>query len=211
MERQEFKSKLSSYIRLYAFLSQLISFQDVDLERLYLFARLLIRMLRDDKQRLLLNVAENVDLESYRVQQTSQGKIEMTQGEGWLAPLSELEMLDQDRSEQAELSKIIAEINDRFGTGFDEGDRVFFAELRTRLASHESLQQSAKINSRENVRLLHDVLFNAVLQTMIESNFDLFKRINDDNEFGRVIRERIFAQVYNEIQARQDASFELNK
>jgi type I restriction enzyme R subunit len=209
-ERQEFKSKLSSYIRLYAFLSQLISFQDVDLERLYLFARLLIRMLRDDKERLLLNVAENVDLESYRVQQTSQGKIELARGEGWLSPLSELEMIEQDRSEQAELSKIIAEMNDRFGTEFDEGDRVFFAELRTRLASHESLQQSAKVNSRENVRLLHDVLFNAVLQTMIESNFDLFKRINDDVEFGRVIREKLFDQVYREIWVRQDESRDAN-
>ena len=49
MERRvNFKHELSSYVRLYAFLSQIISFKDPVLERLYLFARLLLRKLPAD-------------------------------------------------------------------------------------------------------------------------------------------------------------------
>jgi hypothetical protein len=35
-------------------------------------------------------------------------------------------------------------------------------------------------------------LFDAVLQTMIDSNFEMFKRINDNEAFGQLVRQRIF-------------------
>jgi hypothetical protein len=34
---------------------------------------------------------------------------------------------------------------------------------------------------------------------MIDSNFDMFKRINDNEEFGKLVREKIFEQVYQDI------------
>ena len=123
----------------------------------------------------------------------------MRKGEGKLDPLSDLESSSPEEQEKAALSQIIAEINERFGTEFTEADRVFFAELKTRLASNESLQESAKANPRESVRLLHDTLFDAVLQTMIETNFDMFKKINDNESFGKYVKERLFEQVYTDI------------
>ncbi len=197
--KEDFKGKLRSYIRLYAFLSQIITFQDPNLERLYLFARLLSRMLPREREQLPLNVLENIDLESYRIQKTFGGRIRLKPGNGWLEPISDLEVAATTDPEQEALSKIIAELNEHFGTDFDDGDRVFFAELKTRLAEHGGLQESARVNTRDNVRLLHDALFAAVLQTMIESNFDMFKRINDDEKFARAVKEQIFEQVYQRL------------
>ena len=34
---------------------------------------------------------------------------------------------------------------------------------------------------------------------MIESNFEMFKQINDNEEFGQIVRTKIFDQVYQEI------------
>ena len=197
--REDFKQKLRDYIRVYAFLSQIIPFQAADLERLYLFARLLSRMLPPERERKPLSIADKIDLESYRIQQVASGRIKLENADGWLAPLSDLESAELTEGEQAELSKIVTELNERFGTDFGEGDRVFFAELKTRLVEHESLQESAKINTRANVQLLHDALFSAVLQTMIESNFEMFKRINDNEEFAAAVRAKIFEQVYEDL------------
>lgn len=69
-------------------------------------------------------------------------------------------------------------------------------------SENDSLQESAKVNSRENVQLLHDTLFNASLQSMIDNNFDMFKRINDNEEFSRQVRQVIFEQVYIKIMGR---------
>ena len=200
--RESFRSELRNYIRLYAFLSQIISFRDADLERLYLFGRLLLKSLPAEEGRPSLHLAESVDLESYRVQQTHSSTLRLDEENGWIDPLSDLDGVLPDDPEKAALSQIIKELNERFGTEFDEGDRVFFAELKTRLTENESLRESAKVNSRENVRLLHDALFMAVLQTMIDSNFDMFKRINDNEEFGQKVREAIFEQVYQAVLAK---------
>jgi type I restriction enzyme R subunit len=197
--RGRFKHHLRTYIRLYAFLSQVIPFRDADLERLYLFARLLLRALPPEQERLPLAIRETIDLESYRVQQINTGSLLLQQGAGTLDPLADLGTSALTVAEQAALSQIIAEINQRFGTTFTDADRVFFAELKTRLAANESLQASARVNSRGNVQLLHDTLFKRVLQSMIDNNFDLFKRINDDPVFGDEVRRLIFEQVYQDL------------
>jgi type I restriction enzyme, R subunit len=197
--RLEFKHRLRSYVRLYAFLSQIVTFKAPDLEQLYLFARLLLRALPLEREKMTIRAAEYADLESYRIQKTFSGKIGLQSGVGTLAPLSDLDSAVINDPEKAALSEIIAEINQRFGTDFTEADRVFFAELKTRLVGNESLQASTKGNTRENVQLLHDALFNAVLQSMIDSNFEMFKRINDNDEFGQIVKARIFDQVYRDL------------
>jgi type I restriction enzyme R subunit len=198
-ERQRFKHLLRSYINLYAFLSQVITFRDPELERLYLFARLLLRALPPEQDRTSLTIHDKVDLESFRIQKAYSGRIQL-QGNGEpLLPITGLEESGLTVAEQAALSQIIREINERFGTDFTEADRVFFAELKARLAANEALRASARVNPPESVRLLHDVIFDAVLQTMIEKNFELFKRINDDASFAQAVRELIFRMVYREL------------
>jgi type I restriction enzyme R subunit len=204
-QRLEFKHRLRSYSRLYAFLSQIVTFKDPHLERLYLFARLLLRALPQEQEKMSLRAAEYADLESYRIQKTFNGKIGLQSGVGTLNPFSDLDSAVIRDPEKAALSEIIAEINQRFGTDFTEADRVFFAELKTRLTDNESLQASAKVNTKENVQLLHDALFNAILQNMIDSNFEMFKRINDNEEFGQLVRAKIFDQVYQEILDKLDS------
>ena len=198
-ERIRFKHRLRSYVNAYAFLSQVMTFQDPELERLYLFGRLLLRALPPETKRERLAVHDLVDLESYRIEQTFSGKVQVPGGEGQVEPLSDLEASGLTDSEKVALSQIIQEINERFGTEFTEADRVFFAELKARLVANESLQASAKTNPPESVRLLYDALFESVMQAMIESNFEMFRRINDDKVFGQVIREKIFDIVYQEL------------
>ena len=196
-QKDHFRSLLQGYIRLYAFLSQVMPFQDADLERLYLFARLLNRMLPRGRNQLPLSVQENIDLESYRIQQTHSGPLALEQQNGGvLDPLSEHPVGGEDEEIKEPLSQILAELNERFGTEFDDGDKVFFAELSTRLANHESIQHSARVNSKEHVRLLFESLFPGVLQTMIESNFDLYKRITDSAEFRQTVIAMLFEEVY---------------
>jgi len=197
-ERLRFKHALRSYINLYAFLSQVITFRDPELERLYLFARLLLRTLPPEKEHAPLAVIELVDLESYRIQQTYSDRIRLQRNKV-LEPLSDLEGGELTDPEKAALSQIIQEINERFGTEFTEADRVFFAELKARLAANDALQASARVNPPESVRLLHDALFDAVLQTMIETNFEMFKRINDNEDFAKAVREKIFVMVYQDL------------
>ena len=59
---------------------------------------------------------EKVDLEAYRIQQLSSGAVSLTSGNDSLDPPASLEAAALDQSEQASLSQIISDINERFGT-----------------------------------------------------------------------------------------------
>ncbi len=133
------------------------------------------RALPPEKDHAPLAVSELVDLDSYRVQQTFTAAASACKKAKRWEPLSDLEGGELTDPRKAALSQIIQELNERFGTDFTEADRVFFAELKTRLAANDALQASARVNPPESVRLLHDALLDTVLQTMIESNFEIFE------------------------------------
>src|SRR5207248_8362026 len=87
-EQHDFRGQLTDYVRLYAFLAQVLTFADVDLEKLYVFARHLRRLLPSDPVELPREVQQNIDMESYRIQQTGSGTIALERRPGVLEPVS---------------------------------------------------------------------------------------------------------------------------
>ena len=68
-EREEFRSALQSYIRLYGYISQLITFTDADLEKLYVVGRSLNKKLPKREHPDVSDVLSSVDLDSFRMQE----------------------------------------------------------------------------------------------------------------------------------------------
>ena len=116
-------------MRLYAFLSQIITFTDADLEKLYVFGRLLLRKLPVKRDELPVEIQQNIDMDSYRIKQTASGKIKLDRGIGELEPQKGgNDVPDRPRRDRA-LSQIIQELNERFGTDFTDDDKVFIQHL----------------------------------------------------------------------------------
>ncbi|MBU4099633.1 DEAD/DEAH box helicase family protein, partial [Patescibacteria group bacterium] len=188
-ERVDFREQIKNYIRLYAFLSQIVSFKDVNLEKLYAFLRMLARKLPPDKDRLPVEITDNVNMDTYRIQQISNGSIELEKATGELKPMEGLGTGKGAGDEKEFLSLIIEEVNERFGTDFTDGDKVFFAELETRLTGNQTLNQSAKTNTKDALKLVFAHIFEDQLHTMVESNFDIYKKIVENAEFGQFVKE----------------------
>ena len=193
-EQQNFRSKLTDYVRLYAFLAQILTFADVDLEKLYVFARYLRRLLPADQEELPHEVQENIDMESYRVQETGSGKIDLERKTGTLDPIGTKDAHGHVPEEIETLSRIIAELNERFGIELGPEHRVTLGQMMERLADDAALDAAARVNTRENVRLTFDHKVEQVIQEIVDSNFDLYKRITDDRAFGAELKNHLFDQ-----------------
>ena len=193
-EKNDFRAQLSEYVRLYSFLSQILTFADADLEKLYAFARHLRRLLPADRESLPREVQQNIDMESYRVQQTGSGKIVLDRKPGVLDPISTKGRQTATPEEIEALSRIIEELNDRFGLDLGPEHRVTLEQMMERLDSDPGLDASARVNTRENVRLTFDQKVEHVIQNIVDSNFDLYKRITDDRPFGEAIKNLLFDQ-----------------
>jgi hypothetical protein len=64
--------------------------------------------------------------------------------------------------------------------------------MMTKLDQDLALDASARVNTRENVRLTFDQKVENVIQEIVDSNFELYKRITDDRVFGESIKNLLF-------------------
>jgi hypothetical protein len=171
-----------------------LPFADADLEKLYVFARHLRRLLPSDPTELPREVQQNIDMESYRIQQTSGGKIALERKAGILDPMTTKDAHGTAPEEMESLSRIIADLNERFGVNLGPEHRVTLGQMMEKLDSDPALDASARANTRENVRLTFDQKVEDVIQEIVDSNFDLYKRITDDRAFGDAVRNFLFDQ-----------------
>ncbi|MBW4430312.1 MAG: DEAD/DEAH box helicase family protein [Pelatocladus maniniholoensis HA4357-MV3] len=188
----DFRKKLGDFIRLYAFISQLLPLPDADLEKFYEFARHLIRKLPVSSQRLPLDVQQNIELESYRIQQTHSGKIKLERGVRELSPITAVGTGSPFVEQLEALSQIIQEINQRFGTNFSDDERVFIERLELKLDESKPLQASTRVNSPENIRLTFNNITSDLMQEMIETNFNFYRQFNDDQDFAELLMSFLF-------------------
>lgn len=194
-EQEDFRGKLTDYVRLYAFLAQVLTFTDAGLEKLYVFARLLRRYLPARREELPREIQQNIDMESYRVRETRAGRIALERGQGEVEPVGATLPRGMTPPEIEPLSQIIRELNERFGTDFSEEDRVFIQQLEGALAADAALAASLRANVPENARLTFDHVVSDRLQDMVETNFEFYKRVTDDPPFARFFLDWLFERL----------------
>lgn len=198
-EKEEFKKQLTQWIRLYSFLTQIIPFQDAELEKFHGYGKLLSAKLpkKGIADRFKLN--DEVALEYYRLQKIAEGSIVMEdQAEYRLKGATETGM-KRDKEEKAHLSEIIGILNVRFGTDFTEADKLFFDQIETELATDERLIYQAQNNTIDNFKYGFEERFIEKLIDRMEQNQDIFTKILDDKAFGEVVKTWMLKNVYKRI------------
>ena len=185
---------MTDYVRLYSFLSQVLPFSDVALEKLYVFARYLRRRLHYERDELPTEIQQNIDMESYRIQQTGGGKVALERkgSGGSLDPIGTKDAHVSPSEELETLSRIIADLNERFGIELGDEHRITLTRMMERLDEDTALNVAAKVNTLENVRITFDHKVEEIIQEIVDLNFDLYKRITDDPSFGDVIKNHLF-------------------
>jgi len=106
------------------------------------------------------------------------------------------------------LSEIIGYINDHFGTDFTSADKVkFFADnMGRRLEDQEGLRRALDTGvnpSEETRKLAFDTFFGDTLEDMIDSDFDIYKKIKDDPNFGALFRNVMYRRIAAALQRRE--------
>jgi type I restriction enzyme R subunit len=198
-EQFDFRGILTDYVRLYAFLAQILTFADADLEKLYVFGRLLRRYLPYEKDALPHGIQQGIDMESFRIRQTYTGKITLDRGQKDIEPIGAGTTHVPPAEELEPLSQIIRELNQRFGTDFTEEDKVFIRELEERLTVDQALMLSVRANTPENARLTFDHVVSDRLQDMVDTNFKFYKRVTDDPQFAKFFLDWLFERFRHSV------------
>ncbi|MCD4654749.1 hypothetical protein K8T06_12555 [bacterium] len=203
-EQEDFKHILTVFIRLYSFLSQIMPFADMELEKFYAYSRLLLSKLPKQGISGRFIIHDEVALEYYRLQKIKEGAIKLEKdGSGEIHPITEAGT-KKEKEELARLSEIIEILNDKFGMEFTDADKYFFSQIEEELIANEQLSEQATNNSIDNFKFgFEDMFLNKLIERM-DSNQDIFAKIMDDKSFGDVVKNWMLLKVYNRLNEMQE-------
>ncbi|MCX6717770.1 MAG: type I restriction endonuclease [Candidatus Taylorbacteria bacterium] len=192
-EIEQFKTLVADYTRKYAFISQIVTFEDPRLEKLFIFLKLLNKKLPRRKDTLPYEILEAIDMDTYKIQKKQETSVVLDNTEGVINPMggngsSKLELQD----EMDQLSRIIKEINERFGANFSSDDKVILNTLSEKLLKNNELRGSIENNSQDAAKIKFDSEFQSELITMLNSHFDLYKKLDENPELKKFVNEKLF-------------------
>lgn len=195
-ERDELKALLINFRNLYGFLSQVIPYQDSDLEQLYTYLRFLLTKLPAREGAGEVHVEDEVDLQYYRLQKISEGKIDLTGGEPRALKGPSDVGTGQDGEDTIRLSELIDILNERFGTDFTQADQLFFDQIQEEAIESETLRKAAATNSKDDFRYVFEQAFEGLVIDRMEGNEEIFGKLMVDGEFRKLAMEHMLAKVY---------------
>lgn len=196
-DREKFYDKLKAFVRLYAFMTQLINYIDQEQEMLYSYGRFLQPHLH------LADTGEaypekDVQLQYYRLQKVMEGVIDLSDGDNVkVKPPTEVGTR-KAKEESKPLSEIIETLNDRFGTDFSEADRLFFEQIKETAMRDEGVLKTAAANPLDKFELGIQQIIKDLMMKRLKDNDKIVSRYMDDEKFQKVIFGIMAKEIYKE-------------
>ena len=192
-EQEEFKSRMQKFIRLYGYLSQIINFTDIELEKSNVFLRYLNRKLpKGDSE--TFDLADFVDLDSLRIQKTH----ELDEGlidEENIVELHEFGTSTYSEPERDLLSVIIKQVNQSYGINLTADDKLNLERVRNRLHEDSEVQIHMQGDSSyENKREYFKDQFNKCMIELVNDDIEFYKKIEENSS----MKNKIFQMMFND-------------
>jgi type I restriction enzyme R subunit len=191
-DKDKFRKMINKYVRQYSFISQIITFIDTDLEKFYLFTKLLFKYLPYEKETLPLEVTQMVDMDKYKIQEEENGSIilnpedatlENPQGDGH----------GGKRPDPKEILEVIVkEINDKYAVELGDDDKVV-KEMYEALKADETLMASMRADNIEDVKRmkLRESIDKALLKNA-EPPIEFMNRLSKDRGLANYVVGQFF-------------------
>ena len=195
-----FKGSAKAFVRLYAFLSQVLPYANAEWEKLSIFLNFLIPKLpAPTDEDLSKGILETVNMDSYRAEKQAAERLSLDDEDAEIGPVpTGGGGGSQSEPELEPLSRIIASFNDTYGTDFTDADKV--AELIRTLPEQvvaDTAYRNARRNSdTQNARIEHDAALRRLITSMVKTNTELFRAYTENLDFRAWLNDQIFWLTY---------------
>jgi hypothetical protein len=90
-------------------------------------------------------------------------------------------------------------LNERFGTDFTLADQLFFEQIHETAIAFASLQQAARINTKENFAPVLSKYLEKFFIERMEGNEKIFIQFMNNEEFKKIVFEKLLSSIYDSI------------
>ena len=203
--KSDFKSLCRNYVAAYSFLAQIVPFKDTDLEELYYYTKMLERRLLIDGGGSV-DIDDSVVLTHLRTQIEAQN-VDLSLIQGSKDPMDPaiVESSGGKKEDDTELlSRLIADLNERFGLNLTDADRIWFEQQQQHYANDPVIKAVAEANDYDNFELYFEPLVAGGLIERHEANEDLFKAFFNQPDFQRMMTRALSMSLYNHFNPPKD-------
>ncbi len=202
----DFKSLCRNYVAAYSFLAQIVPFKDLELEELYFYTKMLERRLLLDSGGGTVDIDDSVVLTHLRTQIIAQNQdLSLVHGtEDPMDPAISESTGGKQEDETELLSRLIADLNERFGLNLTDADRIWFEQQQQHYANDPDLMEVARANDYDNFEMHFVPLVADGLIERHEANEDLFKAFFNQPDFQRMMTRALSMSLYNHFNPPKD-------
>lgn len=197
-QKVSFKANIKSFVRLYRFLSQIITFTDVQLEKYYVFLSDLFKKLPASPNPLPTEVLEEIDLDSYKLQHQFTTDLALQSNNTAMQGMTPGGDGKKGDDEIEWLTKIIKVLNDTYGLDLKEEDKVEFERMRNSIYANEELMSffNAK-NSKDNIQDKFNEEIDNELLNFINTKLELYNKLSED-KVNLMFKRLWFNDIYDQ-------------
>ena len=202
-KKDEFKSLLHAFNRTYAFIIQVTRMFDKDIQKLYIFTKYLAKLLPKNNEEKV-NLDDELLLEYYKLQKTSEGKITLDNSEGIIPPVKDGGAVSKNK-EKDSLSEIIDKFNKKFGTEFSKLDKVM-SDFKEDIMKDEQISNAGKKGDKTAFNTLYEKKFTDIAMTRYDESMkasketdDFFKGLFENADKFKFFKELLLTEVYKEL------------
>ena len=183
--KDKFRKLVNRFIRSYGFMAQLMKFIDPELEKHYVFYKVLYKALPYTKETLPMEILEKVDLDKFRLQMSFEGNLPLEDETGTLVSSRMGELNKQKLDETKTIQELLDIVNEPWEGYLDENDKI----IRTIV---DELQSDTELitafRTGNNPDLLSRLIIDKIMEKAggeIEKFFTLLKEVDGNTDFSK--------------------------
>lgn len=183
-DKDKYRKLINRYIRSYGFMAQLMKFIDPDLERHYVFYKVLYKQLPYTKETLPMEILDKVDLDKFRLQMSYEGMLQLEDNTGTLVSSRIGDINKPKEDEKKNLQELLNIVNEPWEGFLDSNDKI----IRTIV---DELQVDTDLLTAFRAGNSPDVLSKLIIDKIMEKAggqidkfFCLLNEVSGNTSFG---------------------------
>lgn len=142
---------------------------------------------------------DQVNFNSYKVVNRGTAAIKLSDEDAFLKPMQSGAEQGGEVTEMELLSRILKDVNEKYGTDFSDEDRLIAKNLSKKLLDNAGLEGSINNNARDVAKVKFDELFENELVEMVNNHFGFYQKVSGDDELHKYVKDRMFDLIYRKV------------
>lgn len=189
-EKDRFRKLVNRYIRQYGFIAQVMTFVDPELEKYYVFMKVLYKYLPYTKETLPVDILEHIDLDKLRIQMSFEGQLELEDEEKELSASRIGEPGKKKPDEEMTIKEILHIANEPYAGILDENDKILKQIWESVLVDPEVNEAFRANNTYDNLINLVREKFDEKIAEQIDKYYNFMEILQKNQSFSVALIRR---------------------